>query len=985
MDELVQIRSRSRQRAWRGLSELIAAHEDRPEFPPGADEPPGALSRRMFLKLLGATAALTGLDGCQRNLPSKILPYSAQPPEVIPGVATYYATSMVLDGYATGLLVESHEGRPTKIEGNPDHPASLGASGLYEQASVLQLYDPERARRLLFHGNATTWESVLQHLRAPRTDNGAGLRLLLEPTSSPLVHAQIARVRARYPEARVCFYAPGAYGDGVLGANVAFGRPLQPQYDFSRAEVIVSLDADFLGSMPFRLRYAHDFAARRRIAKPGDAMNRLYVIESLPSVTGGMADHRRRRRSSEVADLAGAIASRLSKLPAGVRDVVAPLDGDDKEWAATVARDLERRPPGSTIVIAGDRQPPELRAITLAMNEALGNLGKTVRLTEPVLPLATGEDYLEDLTTLTGEMRAGKVDTLYILEGDPVYNAPADLDFVGALSHVTDSLHLGLYEDATSGNCAWFAPGAHYLESWGDGLAYDGTRSLIQPLIRPIFEGRSVAEILATVAGDLAPDGHQLLIDGWKKEGGDQLSFDRALKRGVVPDSAAKEVTAAVDAARVAAAAKTMARPTRPIHGIELGFYRSPTVHDGRFTNNPWLLEQPHPITKLTWDNAALMSPATAKQLGVADEQLVEVAWQGRKLRLPVLVVPGHADQAVSLELGYGQRAEDTFRDAVGVDVYPLRTSKSMAIAEGASVTRVHGRYELARTQLHWHMGEAPIAIRSTLAEYRRDPGFTAEEKGPVASLMTPVPYTGLQWAMSIDLSICTGCSACELACQAENNVLVVGKEGVTKSREMHWLRIDSYYSGPPESPKVVHQPMLCQHCEMAPCEYVCPVNATVHSEDGLNEMVYNRCVGTRFCSNNCPYKVRRFNWFNWTGREAYNEGMLQLQHNPDVTVRDRGVMEKCSYCVQRIRRVEIDATLENRQVRPGEVVTACQQACPTGAIQFGSLSHKDTEMVRRRNEPRSYQVLHDTGTKPRTMYLARIDNPNPELAGEHE
>ena len=974
-DELVQLRVPSQARPpapWRNLDERAQT----PEFLAAAagelGEPPDAAtawSRRTFLQMLGAGVALAGLDGCTRALPEKIVPYSIAPADVVPGVPRSYATSMMLDGFATGLVVESSEGRPTKIEGNPDHPASRGKSGLWQQASLLQLYDPDRARRVRHGRQPSSWQALVEALRRPRSDGGAGLRLLLEPTGSPTVARLLARVRAVHPRCKVTFWAPlPAVAHTVAGAELAFGRPLQPRYDFAAADVIVALDADFLGAMPFHLAYAQAWAQRRRVTAPDQEMSRLYVVECAPSTTGTMADHRLRRRSADIAAVARAIGGALPQMAAVLATPVA-LDASGARFAGAVARDLLRRARGHTLVVVGERQPPALHALGWAMNAALGNLGVTVRATEPVL--LAGDHPLD---ALVAEMAAGAVDTVVLLEGNPVYAAPADLHFGAALDRVAERIYLAEYDNETAARCTWVAPAAHYLESWGDGRAYDGTVSVQQPLIEPLHDGHTPAELLAALAGDRAPDGHRLV-----KETHAAAAWDEALQRGLV-EGTALPMVAPTTIAFSAIAAALDALPRVAAEALELDFYASPTLHDGRFSNNPWLLEQPEPMTKLTWDNALLMSPATATEHALNTQDVVELRWDGRTLRAPVFVTPGHADGAVSLWLGYGRRGAESSAAGCGVDANVVRTSRNLSFGVGASLRKLGTTHQLATTQVQRTMMGRPIALAATATGYRDNPAFTADYKGDVPTLMPAVEYQGVQWAMSIDLGICTGCSACMLACQSENNLPVVGKINVLKKREMHWLRIDSYFTGSVEDPGAIHQPMMCQHCEMAPCEYVCPVNATVHSPDGLNEMVYNRCVGTRFCSNNCPYKVRRFNWFDWNERVAANQGSFQLAHNPDVTVRERGVMEKCTYCVQRIRETGIRAELQGRPIRPGEVVTACQQACPTGAIEFGSLSHADTPMVRWRNEPRSYAVLNDQGTRPRTMYLARIDNPNPEL-----
>jgi Fe-S-cluster-containing dehydrogenase component len=970
---------------WRSLRELEqpGPSASSPEFPPGAADAPG-VPRRAFMKIAGGSLLAAG---CAVEVPRKIVPYTRQPSAVIPGVATYYATSMPLDGYASGLLVQSREGRPIKVEPNPDHPSTLGGTGVYEQASIHQLYDDCRGRSVRRDATPSSWEDLFSALRAPRTDGGAGLRVLMTPTSSPLLLHLLERVRGRFPGVRFAFHTP-VRDDGALeGARLAFGRPLLPQLDLSRAEAIVALDCDFLAALPFSVRYARQWARRRRLESASGQTTRLYAAESLLSVTGSMADHRLRRPLSQIPEVALALAAALSlpePLPALSRRAAA--SPEVASWAKAVATDLRGRPPGTTAVVVGDRQPPALHALGQAMNAALGNLGSTVTFTEPVLPLPGGA--VETFDDLVAEMHAGRVDTLLVVEANPVYTAPADLQFVGALGRVADTVYLGYYENETANHCRWFAPLAHYLESWGDARAYDGTISMIQPLIRPLVDARTPGELLATLAGDALPDAHRLLHGFWTEIGTlGETDWQEAIRLGLQRNTALPTMTPAnPDPAAIARALDPIAGATRTAPaitgGIEIELHTSPNVYDGRFANNPWLLEHPAPMSKLTWDNAAFLSPATAQAFGVKNEQLVELAAPHASVVAPVLVSPGLADGVAAIWLGYGRQGQETIAAGVGVNVYPLRTRAHPHAIPGARLHPRKGHCPLAQTQEHFSTHDRPIALRRTLEEYRRDPDFTAPYRGPVYSMVPEYQYSGDQWAMSIDLSICTGCSSCVLACQSENNLPVVGKDQVRNSREMNWLRIDTYHFGASDQPRVIHQPMMCQHCEKAPCEYVCPVGATAHSPDGLNEMVYNRCVGTRFCSNNCPYKVRRFNWFDWGDRVPVNRGLIQLQYNPEVTVRERGVMEKCTYCVQRIRRAQIDAQLDgDRPLRPGEVVTACQSACPTGAIQFGSLAHRDTEMVRWRQQDRSYAVFQqEEGTQPRTYYLARIDNPNPEL-----
>jgi molybdopterin-containing oxidoreductase family iron-sulfur binding subunit len=955
----------------------------RPARASGApSSPEGApLDRRSFMQLAGAAVALAS-GGCAAEVPRKILPYTRPPADVVPGLSTYYATSMTLEGYASGLLVESREGRPIKVEANLEHPATLGGTSAFAQASVRQLYDDWRGRRVRDGGDASSWEDLFAVLRAPRADQGAGLRLLLEPTSSPLLLATIQRVLDRHPQARVAYHSAVRTGADVDGAAMAFGRPLLPQYDLSAARAVVALDCDLLDELPFSVRYARQWARGRRVESPQDEPSRLYVVESRLSVTGTMADDRLRRPLSHVPAAARALAAALGA-PGALRRAAAQSGADDQlvAWAKGVAADLRARPHGSTLILAGDRQPPAVHALAFAMNHALGNLGETLSFSAPVLPGPGGA--VQTFEDQVSEMRAGQVDTLVVVEANPLYTAPRDLRFDQALARVPATFCLAYYEHETAARCRWYAPAAHFLESWGDGRAYDGTISMIQPLVTPLVDARTPAELLAALSGEPLPDAYRLTHDFWTRERGlDEAVWESAVQRGLQPDTALPTSAPAVDLAAVARAVSALPAPPAPNDGLTIEIYPSPTIYDGRFANNPWLQELPTPIGKLTWDNAALVSPSTATTFGLSTEDLVLLRLPHAEVEAPILIVPGLADGVAAVWLGYGRKGQENVAVRTGgFDAYALRARGRLHAVPGAALVRTGTRRDLALTQEHWYEHDRPIALRRTLAEYRRDPNFTEPHRGPQPSMVPGYRFEGNQWAMSIDLGLCTGCNACVVACQAENNLPVVGKDQVLKSREMNWLRIDTYFSGEPSAPRVVHQPMMCQHCEKAPCEYVCPVEATVHSPDGLNEMVYNRCVGTRFCSNNCPYKVRRFNWFDWGEHTPMNRGLPELQYNPEVTVRERGVMEKCTYCVQRIRKAEITARIDDREIRPGEVVTACQGACPTGAIQFGSLAHRDTDMVRWRQQDRSYAVLQrEEGTQPRTYYLARIDNPNEDL-----
>ncbi|HEX7128067.1 MAG TPA: 4Fe-4S dicluster domain-containing protein [Thermodesulfobacteriota bacterium] len=964
------------------------------------------LTRRALFEWVGASLALAGVGGCAEPPTEQILPYATQPPEVTPGIPRYYATSMVLDGFATGLLVESHVGRPTKIEGNPDHPASLGATGAYEQASILGLYDPHRARALLERGQPRAWSAFLERygLAAPRSHRwaaagGAGLHLLLEPTSSPLVAELLGRVRAAYPRAQVHFHAPLAPLSPLEAARRLLGRPLLAQYDLGRADVVVALDADLLASGPFHLRYARQLAERRRVAGPTDGMSRLYVAEATPTPTGVLADHRVRARSAEVhgialALLAAVVAALGRDAPGGLAAALPRAAGPAAhgDQVRAMARDLTARP-GAGLVVAGDRQPPAVHVAAHLVNALLGNVGRTVWWTES--PILEAGEPSHGLGPLVDALRAGAVETLVVLEGNPSYTAPADLELPRLLRGVADSVYLGLFENETARDCRWFVPAAHYLESWGDARARDGTLSPVQPLIRPLYGGRTVADVLAVLAGLAGRSTYDLLRETHARRatGDAAAEFEAALREGLVAGSAFPRADARIDLARAPSLLGPAAAPA-PEGTLELDLVQDARVYDGRFADNPWLQELPDPMTKLTWDNAALVSPRTAARLGLANEAVVELACRGRTLRAPVLVQPGQADDAVSLALGYGRDGAEAVARGVGVNAFGLfLAGESPFFSGGLALTPVVGReappspvmpparrparHRLAVTQPHRSAQGRAIVRRATLAEYREAPRAAPAQPRPVQTLYEPHRYEGVQWGMTIDLTVCSGCSACVVACQAENNVPVVGRDGVLGSREMHWLRIDRYDEGDPDSPAVSMLPMLCQHCERAPCEYVCPVNATVHSPDGLNEQVYNRCIGTRFCSNNCPYKVRRFNWFDYNADRTETQKMAM---NPDVTVRARGVMEKCTFCVQRIRRHEIEARIEGRPAPDGGFTTACAQACPTGAIVFGRIDDPRTDVARLRRQPRAYAVLEELGTEPRVRYLARLTNPNPEL-----
>ncbi|HVJ89886.1 MAG TPA: 4Fe-4S dicluster domain-containing protein [Labilithrix sp.] len=936
------------------------------------------IARRDFLNRMGAALALAGLGACTRAPREEIVPYVIQPPEVRPGFPAFYATASVLDGYATGLVVESHTGRPTKIEGNPEHPASLGAAGAFEQAAVLSLYDPTRARGVMARGAIATWDEMARTLsQGPWVnDAGRGLHLCLEPTSSMTVIGLVERIRRRLPRAVVSFL-PTGNAHAWSGSRIAFGRVLEPRFAINRADVIVALDSDFLATGPAYLRYAREFARRRALGAQG--MNRLYVAEPLRTVTGNMADHRLRVRASSVRGVATLLASTLAirelegKLPPAL---VAPIESE-RRWVEAAARDLLAHR-GRSLVIVGADQPPEIHALAHAMNASLGNLGATVTLG----PSPLADAGAPSSRALSDALGAGEVDTLVVCGQNPVYASPTK-DLGSLFARARQSAYLGLYDDETAAACTFTIARAHPLEAWGDARAYDGTASIIQPLIEPLFGGRTEIELLSLFAGQLGVNAHTLVKSGFREwavgntaDGGTlERAWRTALKRGIVEGSALATIEPKVDWAGIGDALMKLTSPAPLARGeLELVSRLDPHVHDGRFANNAWLLEFPSPIEKLTWTNAATLSAPTAANLGISNGDEIELRTNdGAEVRAPACIVPGQVDHSVGLTLGWGRTRGAPLAEGKGANAFILAGRSTVTLAKTGRtrelpITQTQrelvGRdHEILR---HGRIGEHPLGApaepppppRRRLTLYDREPG-----------------PSNWQWAMAIDLSRCTGCGACVVACQAENNVPTVGPDNVVLNREMHWLRIDSYYLGDPTDPKIAPQPMLCQHCESAPCEYVCPVNATVHSPDGLNEMVYNRCVGTRFCSNNCPYKIRRFNWFDFHRAETATE---QLVHNPDVTVRQRGVMEKCTFCVQRLRQWEI----KEQQGRPAPTpVTACQQTCPTEAIVFGDLHAPNSEVARLHHDERAYRALEELGTEPRVRYLARLANPNPELA----
>jgi len=1085
---------------WRSLGQLADTEEFREylhrEFPEQASEWNDPSGRRNFLKLMSASLALAGVGACTKQPPEQLVPYVRQPEELVPGRPLYFASAIPLSGVAMPVLVESHMGRPTKVEGNPEHPASLGATDTLTQASVLDLYDPDRAKTVTYRGDVRGWSAFVgamqQALSAQKGRGGAGLHFLTPPVTSPSLAEMLAGILGDHPQARWHQYDAVAR-PAALGAAAATGSTI---YHFDQADVIVTLDADFLTCGPATVRYSKDFARRRRITDDNKVMNRLYAIESTPTLTGAKADHRLAMPAAEIENVARELAAALGAggaapaaqgQPASVPRPDAP---DVARWIGAIAKDLQAHK-GRSVVVAGEYQSEAVHAAARTINEALGNAGTTVTYGANIA--ATGPEGTSSIAELAQAIDAGEVELLVILGGNPVFTAPADVRFAERLAKVGLSVYLATHPDETSRYCHWNIPEAHPLESWGDSRAFDGTVTLMQPLIAPLYEGRSPHEFISVFSAPPARRGLEIIRDFWSKtyssgQGGWTFRHPRegsfrnaeafwltglhegfltgtsladggpatAFQAKPAPEGAtAKPAAVAAGAASAAGApgsgqapqtrdpgatqegagqlppqaageqrsasipqTQVPAPPTSTAPGatatdqpapegttdappagtgaatpqeggdLEIIFRPDPTIWDGRFANNGWLQELPKPFTKVTWDPTAWISRTLAEERNLRDGDLIELQYRGNTARLPVFVVPGHPARSVTVFFGYGRRTAGrvgtSTGDAESFNMFLLRTSDAPWFGHGLRITKVGRRHPLATTQQH-HSMEGRAQVRAaTLEEYTAHPEMIHAMGHTPPRTLTLYPeyeYTGYKWGMAIDLSTCTGCSTCTIACQAENNIPVVGKDQVLRSREMHWIRVDHYWASEGDNideAESHHAPVPCMQCEQAPCEVVCPVAATAHSAEGLNDMVYNRCVGTRYCSNNCPYKVRRFNFLEYAD---WNTTSLEGLRNPDVTVRSRGIMEKCTYCVQRINHARIDSKREDRRIRDGEVVPACAAACPSDAIVFGDMNDPDSQVNKLKAQERNYGVLEDLNTRPRTTYLAEIRNPNPELA----
>jgi molybdopterin-containing oxidoreductase family iron-sulfur binding subunit len=959
---------------WRSLDELNSGASNWNEFPPGASEWPSDVSRRGFLKLMSASLAMAGAAGCTREPIHKIVSYVRQPEELNLGNPLYYATAMPLAGFGTGMLVKSREGRPIKADGNPDHPASLGGSNVWMQASLLDLYDPDRAKAVLANGDISTWADFLGGMRVALDNEakkeGAGLRILTGTVTSPSLAAQITALLQKYPRAKWHQYEVANSDSEIQGAILAFGEPVATHHHFNRANVIVSLDADFLYNHPSSLRYSRQFTNGRRVAAGETNMNRLYVVESTPTITGAMAEHRWALNSFEVSLVAS--------------DLLALIRGENPgaphyKWLSAIAKDCKENT-GECIVITGVHQSAEVHALVHQINHELGNIGKTITYTQraeanPVIQTDSIRDLASDLNT-------GSVSLLLIIGGNPVYDAPSDLLFGEALKRCPLVVHLTESPNETSQYAHWLVPKTHLLESWSDIRSYDGTISIMQPLIAPLFDGRSEHEVLNALLAPGSSDGsYEIVRSFWAKQKAwddFETGWRTALNSGLIANSQLppKQVTL-----KVIPDNPPNAAPNR----MELTFRLDPHVWDGRFLNNPWLLELPKPISKLTWDNAILISPALASKENLKDGDVIAIKSNQTSITGPVLISPGQSDYTLTVHLGWGRAVCGSTGKEKGFNAYLLRSSYALWTLTDFTILKTGRHHLLASMQKHQNIPvkEREVYREAILADWLLNPDIiksTIKQPGIDETLYAPSqhPYNGRKWGMAIDLTTCIGCNACVMACNIENNIPVVGKEQVNKGREMLWIRIDTYFSGNDRHPGIKFQPVPCMHCENAPCEYVCPVDATVHDHEGLNLQVYNRCIGTRYCSNNCPYKVRRFNFLQY----SKDTPLTALRNNPEVSVRTRGVMEKCTYCVQRIRLGSIRAREENRGIKDGEIKTACQEACPTEAIIFGDLNDPDSRVNTYKRNPLTFGMLAELNTHPRTTYSARLTNPNPQLTG---
>ena len=1074
---------------WRSVEEFVDAPEFeefvKREYPSHGEEWNDPVTRRSFLKVMGATLAFAGLSGCVIQPAEKIVPYVRQPEDLLPGKPQFFATAMSLGGIATGLLGKSFEGRPIKIEGNPEHPGSLGATDVRAQASLLDMYDPDRSQEVTYRGSPTTWQKFTTALRTAVVENGAdggaGVRIITETITSPTLQAQIRQVAAEMPNARWIQYEPVNNDNAIAGAKLAFGSPAHAVYRFDLAERVLSLDADIFSG--FNPRYMGDAIKTRNIYEEGKEMSRMYVVETTTTLMGSKADHRLAVKPSQVPEIAKAVAKALGVAGADTAYT------ENAAWIAAMAKDLNEHR-GRSLVVAGDNQPPLVHALAHSINAALGNVGQTVIYTEPLTP--SDRTQVEQLRELIGDIDGGRVKMLVVLGGNPVYNTPFDLKLnAERMEKIALRVHLGMHVDETAELCHWHVSEKHYLETWSDARAYDGTVSIVQPLIQPIYDSKSAHELVQLFfREDFDKKDYDIVKAFWQTQnitppptpiasptpisetvpaqaedhgsdptthaGGGRIqananaqpsaaratgtttatprtsgtqggaapigvtlgaitttrtfedNWRKIVHDGVVPNTA---LTAKAVMANSAFLSQPEIKPANS-GGLEISILPDPSVYDGRFANNGWLQELPNPLTKVTWENVALVSPNTAARLSLnrgndPDEisggergtafintkgsnmtaDTVTLTYQGANIEkpVPVWISPGQPDDVITIFMGYGRTRAGRIGTGLGYNAFDVQRSDAMNFGSG-DIVKTGESAMIATTQIHFNMEGRDILRVFDADVFEADPTIGHQEDFYSKSMYQSAAEDyqkqyaeNNKWAMTIDLNSCVGCNACVLACQSENNIPVVGKEQVERSREMHWMRIDSYFTGGDiNHPEGLHfQPVLCQQCEQAPCEVVCPVTATVHNAEGLNDMVYNRCVGTRYCSNNCPYKVRRFNFLLY---QDWDTPQYKLMRNPEVTIRSRGVMEKCTYCVQRIAAARIESQKDVRPILDGEVITACQSACPTGAIIFGDLNDPLSKVSKSKKDHRNYNLLNELNTQPRTTYLAGLKNQNKEM-----
>ena len=990
---------------WKSLKD-ISSEEDYKRFLKQSEHNiDNGLSRRNFLSLIAASVALAGLEGCKKPV-QKIIPYVEAEIGTIPGIPNYYASTIPFKNNALGVVIENHDHRPMKIEGNEKHPTTLGKSNSFSQASTLEMYDPDRARGVKFQGKKVDWNEYLKFAKSINESNGKGLAVLMQESSSPTIKSIQNDFKKNLPNANWIVYEPVNNENVYAGIELAFSKKLQPLYRLENAQIIVSLGSDFLGVDDNNIYHTRKFAQNRDIVDENSTMNRLYVAESSISSTGTSADHRLNVPQHEMENLLAELAYELKLL--GLKIDAKKVKSANNLWIKAAAKDLfDRR--GESIIIGGSSLSKEFHQLITLINYSL-------KAPIDYYPLNMSQiSSLKNLKSLCKDMENGKIDNLVILGANPVYDSPSDFGFAESLKKVKNAVHLTNIIDETSKLCSWNIAMNHYFECWGDAMTYDGHVSIVQPQIMPLFDSRSVIQVLSPIVYSTEQSAYDTVKNVWKstiiKSGNFEREWEKALHDGLYKKPILKKVNV-----------KPIAKVSTAILNdysldndmFEIVFTPSSSVYDGRYANNGWLQEIPKPVTSLTWDNAALISMKVAKKLNIKNGQMLEINVGNNSIKIPAFITPGQNQKSITLELGYGRKFSGRIGNEVGFNVYPLRDSTNPSFILNGSIKVLNETYPLASTQDHHGLEDDKYAApgfddlankeaqsripelvkQSTLDYYKDNPDWVqkkVEQHKPDKkrswadhSMYNPDwDYSkGPQWGMSIDLTSCTSCNACSIACQSENNIPVVGKQQVMNGREMHWIRIDNYFAGDPDNPEVSTQSVACVHCELAPCESVCPVAATTHSSDGVNQMTYNRCLGTRYCANNCPYKVRKFNFYNYT--KDLPE-VVQMAMNPDVSIRFRGVMEKCTYCYQRISAARITAENEGREIRDGDFQVACQQSCPADAIKFGDINDPNSEVSKAKRRNRDYALLAHLGTAPRTTYLAKIRNQNPMLVSKSQ